>query len=59
MDVVTLNTYLYRENYVRRGNKLKMFDVLKNNSILESLEIINKDAISEFVKNYIELQRQF
>ncbi len=44
-DVLKISQYLYRENYVRRGNKLKIFDVMADTAKLEMLGI---EDISSF-----------
>ncbi len=59
MDVLKISTYLYRENYVRRGNKLKIFDILRDPAALEVIGIENTSEISKFVENYLDVQRQF
>lgn len=59
MDVLKINNYLYRENYVRRGNKLKMFDILRDSAALEALEIKSPEKIAKFIERYMDAQMQF
>jgi len=59
MDILKITTYLYKENYVRRGNKLKIFDILKDPTALELIGIQDASKISEFVEIYLDCQRQF
>jgi ATP-dependent exoDNAse (exonuclease V) beta subunit len=35
LDILRISNYLHRENYVRRGNKLKIFDILKDSAALD------------------------
>jgi DNA helicase-2/ATP-dependent DNA helicase PcrA len=59
MDILKINNYLYRENYVRRGNKLKLFDILRDSDALEQIGIENSKHICEFIEKYIDMQTQF
>jgi len=59
MDILKISTYLYRENYVRRGNKLKVFDILRDATALELIGVENSTEISEFVEVYLDCQKQF
>jgi len=59
MDVLKISTYLHRENYVRRGNKLKIFDTLRDSTALELIWIENTSEITGFVENYLDVQQQF
>ena len=59
MDVLKINTYLYRENYVRRWNKLKIFDVLRSDSTLGIIEVEHPEKIKKFVEKYLEVQTNF
>jgi hypothetical protein len=59
MDILKTNNYLYRENYVRRGNKLKLFDILRDLSALEAIGVEDVVSISRFVEKYLDVQMQF
>lgn len=59
MDILKISTYLYKENYVRRGNKLKIFDILKDSVALETIGVSDINVILKFVENYLDAQRQF
>lgn len=59
MDILKINNYLYRANYVRRGNKLKIFDVLRDVPSCEELELEYPWKISKFIEDYIDVQKHF
>lgn len=59
MDILKINNFLYRENYVRRGNKLKIFDILRDSEALEQIGIEDTQYISQFVDDYLDAQMQF
>lgn len=59
MDILKISTYLHRENYVRRGNKLKIFDILRDSVALEQIGIEDTTQISSFVEKYLDVQREF
>ncbi|MCD5375198.1 ATP-dependent helicase, partial [Candidatus Gracilibacteria bacterium] len=59
MDILKINNFLYRENYVRRGNKLKIFDILRDEQALEQIGIEDTTHISKFVEDYLDAQMQF
>jgi len=59
MDILKISTYLYKENYVRRGNKLKIFDILRDSVALETIWVSDISMITKFVDSYLDAQRQF
>jgi DNA helicase-2/ATP-dependent DNA helicase PcrA len=59
MDILKINNFLYRENYVRRGNKLKIFDILRDSESLEQIWVEDIQSISNFVEKYMDVQMQF
>ena len=59
MDVITINTYIHRENYASRGNKLQIFDVLRSGQILQTIQVTWKHEIHDFLDKYIEVQEKF
>ncbi len=60
MDILKINTYLYRENYSKRGHlKLKLFDVLRDTPTLTIIWVSNSHAIHEFIDKFLEAQQAF
>jgi hypothetical protein len=59
LDILKISNYLHRENYVRRGNKLKIFDVLKDSSALGVIGIDDSSKITTFVEMFTEHIRSF
>lgn len=58
-DILKISQYLYRENYVRRWNKLKVYDVLSDRTRLDVLWIHDKSQIENFVSKINHLQEVF
>lgn len=59
LDVVKINNYLHRENYARRGNKLKIFDIISNSVSMDVIGVSNTDAIQKFVELFLDLRKDF
>ncbi len=59
LDILRISNYLHRENYVRRGNKLKIFDVLRDHAALDIIWIEDSSKISEFVDMFTEQVKTF
>jgi len=60
MDILKINTYLYRQNYSKRGHtKLKLFDVLSDSAALQFIWVQWGHKIHEFISKYVEAQEQF
>lgn len=60
LDVIRLNTFLYRANYVKRGNPIQIFDVLKD--ILhrsDEIGLENPEKFSRFLDTLLEVQGFF
>jgi DNA helicase-2/ATP-dependent DNA helicase PcrA len=58
-DILKISGYLYKENYMRRWNKLKIFEVISDPLKLDILEIKNKASFESFVEKIIKLQQVF
>lgn len=50
IDIFKINRYLYQENYSRK-RKLRVFDIISDFKILDSLGLENIKAIEDFVDN--------
>ena len=59
MDILKINTYLYRENYSRRWDKLTLFDVLRDPAALQIIGTSKNHEIHDFVEKYLDVQQQF
>lgn len=58
-DVLKISQYLYRENYSRRGNKLKVYDVLSDENKYYELELQKPESFWEFRKKFEHLIKVF
>lgn len=54
IDIIRMNRYLYNENF-RRKQKLKLFDILADETLLDELQLKNTSKILEFRKKVVEL----
>ncbi len=59
MDILKINQYIYKKNYVRSWDKLKIFDILKDTVILQLIGTSKNHEIHVFIEKYLDVQQQF